>query len=137
MARNRSSRSPLFLLPALTLASCLVFAASARSSEADDLTKTVVELYTTGKYESAIPPALKALEMQEKALGPDHPDVATELNNLASLYQSENRHADAEPLYKKALATDEKALGPDHPDVATDLNNLAGLYESQSRYADA
>ena len=73
----------------------------------------------------------------EKALGPDHPDVAQSLNNLALLYVNQGRYADAEPLYKRSLAINEKALGPDHPDVATSLNNLAVLYANQGRYADA
>ena len=73
----------------------------------------------------------------EKALGPDHPDVATALNGLAGLYRLQGRYAEAEPLYKRALAIREKALGPDHPDVAASLNNLAVLYDYQGRYADA
>ena len=56
--------------------------------------------------------------IREKALGPDHPHVAQSLNNLAVLYQSQGRYAEAEPLYKRALAIREKALGPEHPDVA-------------------
>ena len=63
----------------------------------------------------------------EKALGPDHPDTATALNNLAELYYSMGDYAKAEPLYQRALKIDEKALGPDHPDTATALNNLALL----------
>ncbi len=102
------------------------------------------------------------------------------LNNLALLYDTQGRYADAEPLYKRSLAIREKALGPDHPDVATgaeqpglrstgtkvatpmpsrstsgrwrsgrrrsvptipdvalSLNNLASLYDKQGRYADA
>ena len=78
-----------------------------------------------------------SLAIAEKALGPDHPDVATILHNLASLYHAQGRYADAEPLYKRSLAIMEKALGPDHPDVATSLNNLALLYHAQGRYADA
>ena len=61
----------------------------------------------------------------EKALGPDHPEVATSLNNLAVLYSAQGKYAEAEPLYKRSLAIHEKALGPDHPDVAISLNNLA------------
>ena len=53
-----------------------------------------------------------------KALGPDHPNVATSLNNLAELYRNQGKYAEAEPLYKRSLAIREKALGPDHPDVA-------------------
>ena len=61
----------------------------------------------------------RALAISEKALGPEHPDVATSLNNLALLYQAQGRYAEAEPLHKRALAISEKALGPEHPDVAT------------------
>ena len=60
----------------------------------------------------------RSLAIREKALGPDHPDVAQSLNNLAVLYRDQGRYADAEPLYKRSLAINEKALGPDHPDVA-------------------
>ena len=66
-----------------------------------------------------------------EGLGPDHPDVATSLNNLAALYHDQGRYADAEPLYKRSLAIHEKSLGPDHPDVATSLNNLAELYQAK------
>src|SRR5262249_59720486 len=72
----------------------------------------------------------------EKVLGRDHPDVARSLNNLAALYQSQGRYADAEPLYRRSLAISEKVLGRDS-DVATSLNNLAELYRNQGRYADA
>ena len=58
-------------------------------------------------------------------------------NNLASLYQTQGRYAEAEPLYKRALAIREKALGPDHPTVATSSNNLAHSYDAQGRYAEA
>jgi CHAT domain-containing protein/Flp pilus assembly protein TadD len=73
----------------------------------------------------------------EKALGRDHPAVATALNNLALLYHNQGRYAEAEPLYQRSLAIREKALGRDHPYVATSLNNLAELYRSQGRYGDA
>ena len=94
-------------------------------------------LQDQGRYADAEPLYRRALAIQEKALGPDHPDVATSLNNLAELYRAQGRYADAEPLYRRSLAIDEKALGPDHPDVAASLNNLAALYRDQGRYADA
>jgi len=46
----------------------------------------------------------KALELAERQLGPEHPDVATSLNNLAELYREQGRYAQAEPLQKRALA---------------------------------
>jgi outer membrane protein OmpA-like peptidoglycan-associated protein len=96
-----------------------------------------LKLYQAGKYDEAASLIKHALVIQEKSLGPDHPDVATGLHNLAQLYVRQGRYAEAEPLHKRSLAIREKALGPDHPDVATSLNDLAALYDSQGRYADA
>jgi len=101
------------------------------------LNAEVVKLYQAGKYAEAIPLAQRALAIQEKALGPEHPAVATSLNNLAALHNSMGAYAKAEPLYQRALAIDEKALGPEHPDVATSLNNQAFLYYSMGAYAKA
>jgi hypothetical protein len=137
MARIRSHSSLFILLPAVALASWLVFPPSARSGEADDLTKTVLEQYAAGKYQSAIPLAQRALELEEKEWGPDHPNVATALNNLATLYRYDGQLALAESLYRRALIIDERAFGPAHAQVARDLSNLASLYASQKRYADA
>jgi len=69
----------------------------------------------------------------EKALGPDHPDVAQSLNNLAALYYKQGQYTQAEQLYKRSLAIREKALGPDHPDVAQSLENMAALYRKTGR----
>ena len=77
------------------------------------------------------------LAIREKALGPDHPDVAISLNNLAALYDTQGDYAKAEPLYERSLAVLEKALGPDHPSVATSLENLAALYRTTNRDAEA
>ncbi len=63
-------------------------------------------------------------------LGPDHPDVARSLNNLADLYERQGRYAEAEPLFERALAIRERAVGPDHPDTATSTNNLASFYQA-------
>jgi tetratricopeptide (TPR) repeat protein len=63
--------------------------------------------------------------------------VATSLNNLAALYDSQGRYPEAEPLYLEALDLRKLLLGDNHPDVATSLNNLAGLYKSQGRYPEA
>ena len=101
------------------------------------LNQQVIKLYKQGRYQEAIKVAQQTLTIQEKALGPDHPDVATSLNNLALLYKTLGDFAKAEPLYKRALAIWEKTLGPEHPDVATSLNNLANLYVSLGDYAKA
>ncbi|KKK86115.1 hypothetical protein LCGC14_2766480, partial [marine sediment metagenome] len=105
--------------------------------EWDILNQEVRSLYQNGQYDRAVVVAEKALTIQVKALGPDHPDVATSLNNLAMLYKNQGEYALAEPLYKRSLAIKEKVHGPEHPDVATTLKNLARLYKTQGKYAEA
>ncbi|WP_374409324.1 CHAT domain-containing protein [Hydrogenophaga sp.] len=90
-----------------------------------------------GRYDEALPLYRRALAIDEKALGANHPDTAIDLNNLAGLYESMGRYDEALPLYRRALAIKEKALGADHASTATSLNNLAGLYKAMGRYDEA
>jgi TonB family protein len=109
----------------------------AQGTEWETLTKESQELYRTGNYQHALVLAEKALEVAEKAVGPNHPSVATSLNILAALHYAQGRYVQAEPLYKRSLAIREKILGPDHPEVAATLNNLAALYQTQGKYVQA
>jgi CHAT domain-containing protein/Tfp pilus assembly protein PilF len=79
----------------------------------------------------------RALAIQERQLGPNHPSVAATLNNLAVLLAGRGRYADAEPMHKRALAIAEKSLGPNHLDTAAMLTALAITYDRQSRNGDA
>ena len=74
-------------------------------------------LYEQGRYAEAERFARKALELSRKEFGPDHPHVATSLNNLAELYQAQGRYAVAKPLYERDPAIWEKTLGREYPDV--------------------
>ncbi len=105
--------------------------------EWDILNQEVKSLYQQGRYDRAVVVAKKALEVAEKNVGPDHPDVATSLNNLAALYDTLGEYAQAESLHKRALSIREKALGPEHPFVATSLENMAELYRATDRQVEA
>jgi tetratricopeptide (TPR) repeat protein len=62
-----------------------------------------------GRYAEAEPLFKRALAVLEKALGPNHPEVAAVRHNLAALYKDQGRYADAEALNKRAMANREKA----------------------------
>ena len=79
----------------------------------------------------------RALEIDEKNFGTEHPSIARDLNNLAQLLQATNRLGEAEPLMRRALEIDEKSFGTEHPSVARDLNNLAMLLQATSRLSEA
>ena len=90
-----------------------------------------------GKYKEAEPLYLRAVEIKEKALGRNHPDVAEALNDLAVLYRREGKYKEAEPLYLRALAVKEQAYGKDHLSVAQTLNDLALFYWSLNRFSES
>src|SRR5215471_1272853 len=91
------------------------------------------------RYMEAEPLFRRAIEIDERVLGKDHPDVgalynnlagmlvdqgkyhptvATRYNNLAVLLQKQGKSDQAEPLHRRAIEIGEKVLGKDHPTVA-------------------
>jgi hypothetical protein len=56
-------------------------------------------LYTKALYAEAEPLMRRALTIDEAAYGPEHPNVAIRLNNLALLLQDTNCLAEAEPAH--------------------------------------
>jgi len=143
MARPRPIMRSAPAAPDLTTAAemerVLAEPADAALHEAD-LAVTLLNLgmmaqtaYTGPKQEEAGLLYRRAISIQEKVLGPEHPDLATSLNNLAELSLIQWRYREAESLHKRALAIREKALGPDHPLTAASLTNLARLYSLTRR----
>jgi len=90
-----------------------------------------------GDYATAASFKEATLSLVNSALGPDAPETATALNNLALTYQYLARYMEAEPLYRQAIEIGEKTLGKDHPNVATSYNNLAELLRTQGKYDQA
>jgi S1-C subfamily serine protease len=99
---------------------------------------SLAQLYERqGREAEAEPLYNRALDIYQKAFGPEHPEVAKQLGNLASVYVAQANFSEAERLFKRVLALDEKVLGPDNVEVANELNNLADVYRAQDRFAEA
>jgi tetratricopeptide (TPR) repeat protein len=69
----------------------------------------------------------------EKVRGPDHPDTAISLNNLAGVLIEQGDYAAAHMLCRRAMMICEKAR-PDHPDTALILHNFAGVLRELGDY---
>lgn len=78
----------------------------------------------------------RALEINERLLGMEHPDLVVLLNDLSRLYLKRGAHADAEPLLLRLHAI-KLAKGEDHPEVATVLASLASVRQALGRYDSA
>jgi CHAT domain-containing protein len=79
-------------------------------NEAKALNKKVAELYRAGKFGEALPLAQRSVELEEKALGPEHPTTAVSLSNLAVLFAFQQRYPSAGDLFKKALLIQERHI---------------------------
>ncbi|WP_433265927.1 FxSxx-COOH system tetratricopeptide repeat protein [Actinosynnema sp. CS-041913] len=101
------------------------------------LDRAATYLQTHGRPSEARPLFERALAIAETAYGPDHPTVATRLNNLGLALSDLGRPADARPLFERALAITETTYGPDHPTVANRLSNLGLALSDLGRPADA
>jgi len=75
--------------------------------------------------------------INEKTLGPNDPNLVSNLRNLAGVYYQEHKYTSAEPLFQRVLEFQEKKLGPNHPDLVSDLTYVAAVYLHEKRYADA
>lgn len=75
----------------------------------------------------------RALAMRQKVQGPDHVDVAAQLDNLASACDAQGISKEAKNFCERALEIRKKALGADSPAVATTLNNLAALCDTDGQ----
>ncbi|MGH7881126.1 MAG: tetratricopeptide repeat protein, partial [Candidatus Binataceae bacterium] len=65
-----------------------------------------------GRYSSAAQWWRETLEAVEASLGPEHPDTAASLNELAYLLQAQGGSPGARPLFQRALAIPRESARP-------------------------
>ena len=90
--------------------------------------------YSEGEYDRAIEYYQKALKIDLKKLGPEHPDTAIRYNNIGTGYYSKGEYDRAIEYYQKALKIDLKKLGAEHPKIAIRYNNIGEAYRSEGEY---
>ena len=98
-------------------------------------TKLINAYFETGQAASARAKDLgqDLLHQQQQRLGPDHPEVAATLNNLAVAHGALGDHYTQKDFLGRALKIREKHFGADHPEVALTLNNLANAHYDLGR----
>lgn len=111
---------------------CVPVAAQDAARGVEELSAEVVRRFAARDFEGALKPARRALELSEKALGPEHELTATALNNLAKAYAATGRHDDARKLYGRLLGLYDRRYGPEGVELAAVLDSL-GLVELHGR----
>jgi tetratricopeptide (TPR) repeat protein len=84
----------------------------------------------SGKYKEAGCMNRGALELRDKALGQEHPDTLSSMNNLALVLVMQGKYTEAEQMLPRALELREKVLGQEHPDTLSNMDNLAAVLNS-------
>jgi tetratricopeptide (TPR) repeat protein len=77
------------------------------------------------------------LNIRERVLGAQHPDVANSFRNLAKVCFLQHRYTEAESHFRRALAIMDKSLGPNHPDLAHILGAYGLLLKKTNRKSEA
>ena len=90
-----------------------------------------------GLFEDATRHLERALTVRERALGPDHPDLAETHLVLGQAARSSGDYASAESHLERALVIREAAVGPMHTDAAQVMAALALVRWRQGRLAEA
>ena len=80
--------------------------------------------HAQGKPEESLKYNFRALKIREKKLGPEHPKIATTLNNIAAVYYKQGMANKAIEYFKKSLFILSQTLGPNHPNTIKVKRNL-------------
>ena len=73
--------------------------------------------FQKAEYENALVQYQKALEIQTRVFGSDHPDVATSKYNIASLKETQGDLEGARRLFLECEQIYAKVLGADHEET--------------------
>jgi tetratricopeptide (TPR) repeat protein len=110
----------------------------------DDLVADILKVragiaHDAGDHQKARELLHRALELRERALGSDHPNVAPLLDKIASVEKALGNPAAQVAAVRRALAIRERAYGSDHPETALGLVNLgiAAMITRQLDLAEA
>lgn len=91
----------------------------------------------SGNYEKAREHFKSALTIRERILGPDHPQVANTLQDLAMVARYQGHQEEALTYSKRALTILEKNLGPHHSLVSKALTTIGMIHESRGEFEEA
>jgi hypothetical protein len=78
----------------------------------------------------------RALAIDKQSYGPEHPDVAFNLNGLAELLQATRRLDEAAPLYRRALQIlilFQRRTGHEHPKGCLVRNSYLDLLQAMGK----
>jgi eukaryotic-like serine/threonine-protein kinase len=112
--------------------------ASAPATDVSEVLDDLAQVYVAEQQWSLAKQTYeRALEVDRRILGDDHPRVAMRLDNLAVVAQSMGDLKLAETLYGDAIRRDERAYGDQHPATGAARGNFGLLLQREGRLGEA
>jgi eukaryotic-like serine/threonine-protein kinase len=90
-----------------------------------------------GLYARAQELQQKALNIQQRVLGPKNPETLRSMSALAETIRKQGHFTEAEKLQRQALDTQRRVQGAEHPDTLTSMYNLSSILRGEGRYPEA
>ena len=90
-----------------------------------------------GEYKKALSFYKKALIINQKTLGENHPNTANFYMNIGLVYETKGEYSKALNYHEKSLTIKIKILGKEHPSTAVSYSNIATLYQKMGKYPKA
>jgi tetratricopeptide (TPR) repeat protein len=104
---------------------------------ASALTNLSVLYANEGHYADSVAYIRQAIEIQQKSLPADHPDLLTSEFNYATELENNHQFVEAEPILRKLIAARARVLGPENKLTLVTQNGLADDLYEQHRYSEA
>jgi|HubBroStandDraft_1064217.scaffolds.fasta_scaffold00898_7 serine/threonine protein kinase/Flp pilus assembly protein TadD len=90
-----------------------------------------------GLYPPARTQLERALDLQQRVLGPKNPETLKTMNRIGYTAFLQGKYPEAESVLGKTLEIRRRVLGPGHPDTLSSMNYLGTVYWAQAKYAQA
>jgi tetratricopeptide (TPR) repeat protein len=90
-----------------------------------------------GEYREALRFYEKSIEIKQKILPPNHPDLAITYSNISSVYEKMSEYSKALSCHEKAVVIRQQSLPPNHPDLAASYSNISLVYANMGDYSKA
>lgn len=99
--------------------------------------KLSVVLSELARFDEAQAQSRANVVLVRQTFGPDHPNLATQLYDLARIQRLNGDLEEASNLYRQALKIYERAYGPEHSFVATTLTSLGQTLSQNGQHQSA
>jgi len=93
--------------------------------------------HSLGVFSRAQPLAERAVDIDRRVLGPNHPDTLQSTVRLANILRDRGHLAEAEKMLRATLPIEEQVFGPEAPETLSSMTRMGAVLFDEGKYAEA